>query len=543
MGKTPENNAIIVSTAGLQTRSVLENPSHSFSDPRTYELLGDAGGGISDSGQAVTPKKFLSVAAIWQCVNMIARDIAKLPFDLFRRDGDQDRVKARDHKVFELIRNEPNAEMSAYVFWQLVVCQLKIWGNAYVFIERDNAGRPISLLPLLADRTAPKRVKGILYFVTEVGGKLEYADAADVIHLRGIGLDTVEGMAVLDAARETAGRALAAGNFASKFFRNGARVGGILTFPEGMSKQAMDRADSDFQKKIQDPKQALKTLVLRDGIKFQQLTIAPNEGQLTETREYEVKEAARFFNVPCSRLGVTGSVSYNSKSADDAAYLDSALMPDLIQISQECRRKLLTAKEKADGYYFEYNTRAIIYMDPLAQMQIAALGIRVGVMSPDEARAAMNMNKRPDGKGDEFVLQTNLSQAGYGQLGSADNTKIGNADPANPDAQRGGEIIPELRDLTEPTLSRAAVSLAFTLARQARHKAEKPHSLEQWTRTKWPQFDAEARAAGLPDGFCDEFRAKLASAYEANKEVPEKLSAAVDSIAAELEDQCLLAPA
>jgi HK97 family phage portal protein len=537
MGKTPENTAIIVSSAGVQTRSVLENPSYSFSDPRTYDLLSDAGGGPSESGQAVTPKKFLSVAAIWQCVNMIARDIAKLPFDLYLRKGPQDREKATDHPVFELVRNEPNSEMSAFVFWQFVISQLKIWGNAYIFIERDLKGRPLSLLPLLADRTAPKRIKGQVFFATEVGGKIEYANAADVIHLRGIGLDTVEGMALLDAARETAGRALAAGNFASKFFRNGARAGGVLTLPEGMSKQAGDRVDSDFQKKITDPKYALKMLVLRDGVKFQQLTIPPNEGQLTETREYEVKEAARFFNVPCSRLGVTGSTSYNSKAADDAAYLDSALMPDLVQISQECRRKLLTVKEKADGYYFEYNTRAMIFMDPMTQMQIGALGARIGVFNPNEIRSWWNMNARADGKGDEYFQQTNL--AGYGQQGSADNTKIGNVDP-DPNAMRGeGQIIPELRDLIEPKVTRAGVSLIFALARQARHKAEKPHSLEQWTRTGWPQFEAEAKAAGLPESLCPEFRAKLADACK----TPESLPATVERLCAELEDQCLSAPA
>jgi HK97 family phage portal protein len=387
-------------------------------------------------------------------------------------------------------------------------------------------------LPLLADRTAPKRIGGVLFFATEVNGRIEYADAADIIHLRGIGLDCVEGMALLDAARETAGRALAAGNFASKFFRNGARAGGVLTLPEGMSKQAGDRVDADFQKKIQDPKYALKMLVLREGVKFQQLTIPPNEGQLTETREYEVKEAARFFNVPCSRLGVTGSVSYNSKAADDAAYLDSALMPDLIQIAQECRRKLLTPKEKADGYYFEHNSRAMIFMDPLTQMQIAALGSRIGVFNPNEIRSWWNLNARPDGLGDEYYTQ--LNAAGFGQQGSADNTKIGNADPDGEQGIRGGTIIPELRDLIEPKLSRAGVSLIFALARQARHKAEKPHSLEQWTRTGWPQFEAEAKAAGLPESFCGEFREKLADACKS----PESLPATVERLCAELEDQC-----
>lgn len=433
MGKTPENTAIIVSPAGVQTRSVLENPSYSLSDPKVIDALfdGNSGGGTSESGQAVTPKRFLSVAAVWQCVNMVARDIAKLPFDLYLRKGPRDREKANKHPVFDLVHAEPNESMCAFVFWQFVISQLKIWGNAYIFIERDLQGRPLSLLPLLADRTAPKRIGGVLFFATEVSGRIEYADAADIIHLRGIGLDCVEGMALLDAARETAGRALAAGNFASKFFRNGARAGGVLTLPEGMSKQAGDRVDADFQKKIQDPKYALKMLVLREGVKFQQLTIPPNEGQLTETREYEVKEAARFFNVPCSRLGVTGSVSYNSKAADDAAYLDSALMPDLVQISQECRRKLLTPKEKADGYYFEHNSRAMIFMDPLTQMQIAALGARIGVFNPNEIRSWWNLNARSDGLGDEYYTQ--LNAAGYGQQGSANNTKIGNEDPDGED--------------------------------------------------------------------------------------------------------------
>jgi HK97 family phage portal protein len=502
-----------------ETRSVLENPAYSLNDPRTWELVFD--GPESSSGIRVTPTKFLSLASILQCTSLISQDVAKLPFDLYSKT-EAGREKVTDHPSYNLIHWEPNEEQNAFDFWQLMLVHKLVWGNAYAWIERDRAGRPLSLMPLMPTMTSPIRRDGKLWYALKTRSKNQYIEAADVIHLRGITLNGLEGLALIDLARDAVARAIAAGQFTAKFFKNGLKASGFMQFPGGMGKEAQDRARKDFEKRIDGSENSFKVHYLPDGIKFIANSVSPSDGQMIESREHEVREVARYFNLPPSRLGLSDSVSYNSKSEDNQNYLDSALSPHLIQIAQECRRKLLTPEEKQLDHYFEHNTKSLLMMNALQRHQIYALGIRVGLYNPNECRGFENMNAR-DG-GDIYLAQTNL--AGYGQTGSADNQGLGiNDNPGNQTNDPANAIDPaNSRSLPIPVMR-----LMYGLARLARHKAEKPHAFRQWTETRWSQFEREAQAAEMPADFVEQLRAKAIDLCKSTP--PDQLPQAVDQLA------------
>jgi HK97 family phage portal protein len=321
--------------------------------------------------------------------------------------------------------------MTAFFFWQTVMVHKLMWGNAYCYLERDQLDRVISILPLLPDRTRPIRKQGVLHYETEVDGKLYLLEAKEVLHFRGLSLDAINGCGLLKYAKESAGRSLAAGNFASRFFKQGARAGGLLYVPAGMTPEATTRAAEDFNKQYTKADNNFKVFAMRDGVKFERLTIAPNEGQLNETRESEVRDFARFINIPPSKLGLSDSVSYNSKSEDNQSYLDSSLNPHLIGICQELKFKLLTEEQRRAGYYFEHNTKALTQMDNLKQMQVFNIGARIGVYSPNEIRAWQNLPKRTDGKGDEYIIANNVvtyDEKGEAKIG-VDGTETEKTDP------------------------------------------------------------------------------------------------------------------
>jgi HK97 family phage portal protein len=521
MAKTTKSTAVVPAP---EARSVLENPAYSLNDPRTWELVFD--GPTSEAGVRVTVNKFLSLAAILQCVSLISQDVAKLPFDLFAK-SDAGRTKVTEHPVHNLIHWEPNEEQIAFDFWQLMIVHKLIWGNAYAWIERDRAGRPMSLMPLMPTMTSPIRRQGRLFYAVKTRTKTDYLEAGDVIHLKGVSLNGLEGLALLDLARDAVARAIAAGNFTSKFFKNGLKASGFMMFPNGMDKTARDRAEGDFKKRIENSENAFRVHYLPDGIKFVSNSVSPSDGQMIESREHEVREVARYFNLPPSRLGLSDSVSYNSKSEDNQNYLDSALSPHLIQIAQECRRKLLTPQEKNDDHYFEHNTKSLLMMSALQRFQIYALGIRVGVLNPNECRAAENMNAREGG--DIFLAQTNL--AGYGQTGSADNQGLGISDnPANQTHDPVNSLDP---GTGTRSVSIPAMRLMYGLARLARHKAEKPHAFRQWTETRWSQFEREAQAAEMPSDFVEQLRTKAIALCKSTP--PDQLPQAVDQLASQWE--------
>lgn len=378
----------------------LENPSTDLNDPAVYDLLTD--GRESSSGIVVNHRKALLVPAIWQALSQISGDVAKLPLDLFQKLPDDDRRKADDHPTHWLVRRKPNREMGAFKFWRRMMVALLFWNNAYALIVRRGNGTPVELLPLLPDRTAPERHGGQLVYVTEVEGQLHPFYPDEIFHLEGISCDGLAGFEWIKAARDTVGSALAALKMASHFYKNGGRVGGILELPAAMPKPTKDKVEEGFRR-MYETSEAFKTIVLRENAKFHEAQQSLRDSQMVEGRRESVRDIARYFNLRPSRLGEESTVSYASKSEDNRDYYDTTLSHHLVGIQSEAFDKLLTAEEQRGGYYFEHNVAALLQMDFKSVMESLTAGVSSLILSPNEARRILNMNKRADGKGDEYV--------------------------------------------------------------------------------------------------------------------------------------------
>jgi HK97 family phage portal protein len=510
----------------FDTRASLENPRYGFNDPEILEVL--TSGMRSLTGESITPEKMLSVAAVWQAVTLISGDIAKLPLDLYKRGEDGEREKQTGNPLHRLVSRRPSDEMNSFTFWRTAIVHKLIFGNSFQYIERDRAGRPITLRPLNPARTKPKRINGQLVYVTIDNNGMEKPpiSPSDILHFREISMNGIDGCETVHYARNVIGLFLAADQYGAEFFNQGGRLGGVLTLPASL-KEKKDKVESAFRKMYEGVKNAFKTIVLRDGAAFSPSQAKPGESQLTESKESTVRDVARFYNVAPSRLGLSDSVSYNSKAEDNQAYLDSTLSPHLIEICDELDMKLLKESDQLSGdMYYEHNTRALTQMNTLQRSQIYALQIRCGVLSPDEARAAENMPKRPDGKGGEYVMQSNLVDANPadGRVGNVGNTPIG-ADNQNPTDGGGSRSV----DLQR---------IIFALAREARHKSKKPHAFRQWIEGNLVNFRAEALQTGMSESDFQSRFDQLSALYKST--APEALPAAVDEAVTLWETESLL---
>ena len=144
----------------------IENPSVSLNNPKIWDQLYGTGG--TNSGINITPESALGIGAVFQAVNLISGDVAKLPLNVYQRRpdlGDKGREVANNHPAQRLIKYRPNSEMSAFKFWRRLMTHALLWSNAYAYIIRDGSGSPVELLPLLPDRTKPMRTpEGDLFF-------------------------------------------------------------------------------------------------------------------------------------------------------------------------------------------------------------------------------------------------------------------------------------------------------------------------------------------------------------------------------------------
>src|SRR6185503_13029178 len=219
----------------------LENPAYSLNDPAAYEYLG--GGMKSASGVTVTHEGSLSLAPVWQAISLISGDVAKLPRYPYKRMPDDDREIDDKHRAYVATSIRWNKLKAAFLGWRDLMVHALLWGNGYAYISWVNG--KAELYNLLPDRTAPEWIevddessplgyRFELVYVTEVAGQLKTLLPSQVLHIRGISLDGTKGADLVKSARDAWGLALAAQNFISKFFKNGARMGGTLELPAGM---------------------------------------------------------------------------------------------------------------------------------------------------------------------------------------------------------------------------------------------------------------------------------------------------------------------
>lgn len=431
-----------------QDHRSLENPNIPLGDPVVWnQVFGDYS---TSAGEMVGASRALTLAPVYQAVSLISGDVAKIPLNIYkRRDdlGERGREIDIEHPAQFLVRWQANPQMTAFRLWRRLMVHSLIWGNAYCLIERDPFGQPLGLFPLLPDRTAPKIMpSGDTIYVTEIDGELLNFPASSILHLENISIAGDADCELIFKAREVFAQALAANKFASKFFANGARIGGILEVPLGMSKQASDTLEQGFRKTYEGADNAFKTVLLRDGAKFHQAQFTPEQSQLVPARKELVKEIARFFNLPPHKLGDDSRASYNSLEQENRSYLDSCLSIWLHTIASEVWLKLLSTDEQQDQTHFaEHNVGAFIQADIKTQYEIGQIGINNGIVSPNEVRAFLGLNPRDDGLGDKFMQPLNMANSD--DLDADDDSDDQVDDQVDEDVQAESDDERQMRDL------------------------------------------------------------------------------------------------
>ena len=113
--------------------------------------------GGSAAGKRVNERSAMQMTAVYSCVRILAEAVAGLPLHLYRYKEDGGKEKALDHPLYLLLHDEPNPEMSSFVFRETLMTHLLLWGNAYAQIIRNGRGEVMALYPLMPDRMAVDR--------------------------------------------------------------------------------------------------------------------------------------------------------------------------------------------------------------------------------------------------------------------------------------------------------------------------------------------------------------------------------------------------
>ena len=196
--------------------------------------------GRSTSGKNVNERTAMQTTAVYSCVRILAEAVASLPIHVYRYT-ETGKERVYDHPLYYLLHDEPNPEMTSFVFRETLMSYLLIWGNAYAQVIRDGNGRVLSLYPLLPDKMEVDRDEHGQLFYTytrntdENPNFSEYGRVRlkpeDVLHIPGLGFDGLVGYSPIAMAKNAVGMTLACEEYGASFFENGATPGGVLEHP------------------------------------------------------------------------------------------------------------------------------------------------------------------------------------------------------------------------------------------------------------------------------------------------------------------------
>ncbi|NTW99601.1 MAG: phage portal protein, partial [Geobacteraceae bacterium] len=231
----------------------------------------------------------------------------------------------------------------------------------------------------------------------------------DVFHLPGLTLNGWQGVSVLSYARETVGLSMATEKHGAKLFSNGAKMGGILTFPgRWKDPETKNKVAASFDEKTSGDS-AHGTVVLEEGMKWEKVTMTSDDAQFLETRKFQVPEIARFFRMPLHKIQEMGGATFSNIEQQALEFLTDCIMPWLCRWEQTLNTTLLSEKEQEE-YYFEFLVDGLLRGDIQSRYAAYSQGILSGFMTRNEVRARENLNWL-DGL-DDPLYPTNMAVAG-----------------------------------------------------------------------------------------------------------------------------------
>ena len=370
--------------------------------------------GGSSSGKSVTERSAMQMTAVYSCVRILAEAVAGLPLHFYKQT-EEGKTKATDHNLYRLLHDEPNPEMSSFVFRETLMTHLLLWGNAYAQIIRNGKGEIVALYPLMPNKMKVDRdSEGQIYYTytrsndeaPTMEGTTVYLQKENVLHIPGLGFDGLVGYSPIAMAKNAIGLAIATEEYGAKFFANGAAPSGVLEHPGTIKDPA--RVREAWQSQFGGSGNSGKVAVLEEGMKYTPISISPDQAQFLETRKFQINEIARIFRVPPHMVGDLEKSSFSNIEQHSLEFVKYTLDPWIVRWEQSLARSLLSDDEKK-SYYFKFNLEGLLRGDYVSRTSGYATARQNGWMSANDIRELENMDRIPvEQGGDLYLINGNM---------------------------------------------------------------------------------------------------------------------------------------
>ena len=358
----------------------------------------------STSGVTVTEEKAMEHTAVYAAVRIIAETIASLPLHVYT-EQDGERKKAKDNYLYKILKRKPNNLMTSFTWREVMLAHLLLWGNHYSKLDLSNDGKIKAIWPLMPGQMqVKKRDDRIYYKYSPADASPQMFEQNEIMHIPGLGFNGIVGKSVIKMARESVGLGLAAEEFGSRFFSQGAQPGGIVEYPGKLSDDAYDRYKKDMRDQYSGLSKSHKLMVLEEGLKYHQTGIPPDDAQFLETRRFQVEEIARIFRVPPHMLADLDRATFSNIEQQSINFVVNTIRPWLVRIEQVLNDSLLSDRNNKN--YIKFVVEGLLRGDAESRASFYNQMFNIGAMSINEIRDKEELN--PIDNGDQSFVPLNM---------------------------------------------------------------------------------------------------------------------------------------
>lgn len=346
------------------------------------------------SGENTDAESVLAISTAWACVNLIAGTIGTLPLMVYRTQADGSRELARDHRLYRVLHDSPNADQTSVDFLEFISANLELQGNGIARKDKNTRGEIIGLTPVRADIVSVQRQRnGDLRYRWSENGTYFDLTQNDVLHIRGFGGGPEGGLSTLTYGRHTFGLAQAQDRAAGGTYANGMRPSVVLTFKEFLSDQQYKAVEGRLQDKYLGAVNSGRPFIAEGGMDIKTLSLSPADAQMLESRGFSVEDVCRFFGVPPFMIGHTQkSTSWGTGLEQQTlGFQKFTLRRRLKRIEMAMQKQLLTPQDRTQGITIEFSLEGLLRGDSKARAEFYQRMTAMGAMTINEVRQLENL--------------------------------------------------------------------------------------------------------------------------------------------------------
>lgn len=356
------------------------------------------------TGTNVSPDTALTFTAVWAAIRLLTESVSSLPISVYRVENNGDKTEAVKESLYSLLKYKPNTYQNKITFFEKIMMDLCVNGNSYVYIERNRLARVTGLYCMnYEDMTIIQKDNQLFYENGETG---EVYDSNDVLHFTGLTTDGIEGLSPITQCKKAIGWGMAIEEYGNTFFKNGAKLSGVLSTDRSLSETAIDRLRQSFNNTYSQLSGSNQTAILEEGLTFKPVGISPDQAQFLASRTFSLEEIGRIWNIPPHMLGDLSKSSFNNIEMQSQEFVTYTLLPYLTRIENEMNLKLFRTSD-VGRLFVKFNVGGLLRGNIKDRSEFYTKMINTGVMSINEVRALEDLNKIKDG--DKHFMQMNMT--------------------------------------------------------------------------------------------------------------------------------------